>query len=82
MEDNKLTYEEAIAELEKILDELENEELTLEQSMNNFKRGLELYKHCNEVLKTAEGEVKILLGNDKESLYEYDFIKETDDEYY
>ena len=73
-EDKKLSYEEAIAQLEKILGELEKEDNTLEQSMENYKKGLELYKYCSEILKEAEGEVKVLLGNGKEALYEFDII--------
>lgn len=81
-DENKLTYEEAIEKLEKILEELENEDSTLEQSMHYFKKGLELYKYCNNILKESEGEIKVLLENDIDSLEEYDFIKETEDDYY
>ncbi|WP_262429888.1 exodeoxyribonuclease VII small subunit [Paratissierella segnis] len=82
MEDNKkLSYEEAMSELEKILVELEDDDCTLQESIEKFKKGIELYKYCNNILKAAEGEVKVLLG-DEESLAEFNFFKEDEDEYY
>lgn len=74
MEENKLSYEEAIEELEQILEALENGELSLKDSMEKFKRGVELYNYCNEILKNIEGEVKILLkdgnGNINEEVFD------------
>jgi exodeoxyribonuclease VII small subunit len=82
LEDNKkLSYEEAMSELEKILVELEDDDCTLQESIEKFKKGIELYKYCNNILKAAEGEVKVLLG-DEESLAEFNFFKEDEDEYY
>ena len=82
MEINKLSYEEAIAKLEELLLDLENESCTLRDSLNKFKEGMDLYNHCSDILKKAEGEVKVLLGDDKDTLVEIDFVKEAEDEYY
>lgn len=82
MEINKLSYEEAIAKLEELLIDLENESCTLRDSLNKFKEGMDLYNHCSDILKKAEGEVKVLLGDDKDTLVELDFVKEAEDEYY
>ena len=82
MEINKLSYEEAVAKLEELLIDLENESCTLRDSLNKFKEGMDLYNHCSDILKKAEGEVKVLLGEDKDTLVELDFIKEAEDEYY
>lgn len=82
MEINKLSYEEAIAKLEELLVDLENESCTLQDSLNKFKEGMDLYNHCSDILKKAEGDVKILLGEDKDTLVEIDFVKEAEDEYY
>jgi exodeoxyribonuclease VII small subunit len=81
MEDMNLSYEDALVSLEKILIELEDEDCTLEESIAKFKKGIELYNYCNNILKAAEGEVKVLLG-EEDSLVEYDFLKEDEDEYY
>ncbi|TJX16275.1 exodeoxyribonuclease VII small subunit [Tissierella creatinini] len=81
MEINKLTYEEALSKLEDLLVDLEDEDCTLKDSVDKFKLGMELYNHLNEILKKTEGEVKIILGEDKETLREIDFIREAGDGY-
>ncbi len=68
-----MTYEEAIKELEEILEELENEDLPLEVTLEKYKRGLYLYNYCNNKLKDIEGEVKILLKDQNGDLIEEDF---------
>ena len=74
MVENKLSYEEAIEELEQILETLEDGNLSLKDSMEKFKRGVELYNYCNEILKDVEGEVKVLLkdqnGNMNEEVFD------------
>lgn len=79
MEVSKLTYEEAYKMLEELIHELEDEEITLNDSLSKYKKGMELYNHLNEILRKSEGEVKVLLGED---LREMDFIREEEDEYY
>ncbi|MFA5576991.1 MAG: exodeoxyribonuclease VII small subunit [Tissierellaceae bacterium] len=66
----KLTYEEAIIELEKILDELEKGESSLDQSLKMFKKGIDLYNYCNKLISEAEGEIKILLEDDNGDMVE------------
>ena len=74
MVENKLSYEKAIEELEQILEVLENGDLSLKDSMEKFKRGVELYNYCNEILKNVEGEIKVLLkdqnGNMNEEVFD------------
>ncbi|NLV88620.1 MAG: exodeoxyribonuclease VII small subunit [Tissierellia bacterium] len=70
-----LTYEEAILELEKILDELESDDCTLKESIEKFKRGVILYNHCKDLISKAEGEIKILL-EDEENTKEETFSME------
>lgn len=60
-----LTYEEAILELEQILNQLESEDCTLKESIEKFKRGVKLYNHCKDLISKAEGEIKILLEDDE-----------------
>ncbi len=80
MEIKNLSYEEALKELEIILDKLENNNHTLDESLEMFKKGIQLYNHCNNLLTKTEGEIKILLNTDQ-SLKEVDFLKEEDDYY-
>lgn len=77
---DKLTYEEAIKELEEIIENLENEH-TLEDTLKQYKKGMELYNYCSNILKKAEGEVKIIL-KDKKSFEDFDFIREGENEFY
>lgn len=76
MKINDLTYEEAVKELEEILEDLESEDLSLNESLEKFKRGVALYKACNEILNNVEGEVKILLEDGEGNLKEEDFQME------
>lgn len=81
MEIKNLSYEDAIIELENILELLELGDLTLEQSLEKYKTGIELHRHCNEILSHAEGEVKVLLADDNDILDELNFLREVEDEY-
>ena len=58
-----LMYESAFSELESIVDTLENEQRSLEESMSLFERGQALVKRCAELLDQAELKVKQLSGN-------------------
>lgn len=68
-----ISYEEAITQLELILKELEDDGCTLEESLKKFKKGMELYDYCNNLLTKAEGEIKILLEDDKGNLIDMEF---------
>jgi exodeoxyribonuclease VII small subunit len=59
----KLTFEQALAELEKIVARMESGELSLEQSLAAHKRGLELARFCQQRLETAQQQVKVLEGD-------------------
>lgn len=56
----QLSYEQALKELEGILDSLENESIQLEETMNMFERGRELIQHCQTLLDQAELKVRSL----------------------
>ena len=70
MADNKsevkaLPFEAALAELEKIVDQLEKGQVGLEDSIKLYERGEALKKHCDTLLKSAEARIeKIALGAD------------------
>jgi exodeoxyribonuclease VII small subunit len=49
-----LSFEEAFAELQRTVEELRGEGLTLERSLALFERGTALAGHCNLLLTTAE----------------------------
>ena len=55
-----LSYETAFSELESIVNSLENEQRSLEESMTLYERGQALVKRCAELLEQAELKVKEL----------------------
>src|SRR2546423_13087646 len=59
---SKLTFEQALAELEKIVARMESGELSLEQALATHKRGLELARFCQQKLEAAQEQVKELEG--------------------
>ena len=60
-----LPFEAALAELEKIVDQLEKGQAPLEDSIRLYARGEALKKHCEAMLKNAEARIeKISLGAD------------------
>ena len=58
----ELSFEKALAELEKIVKRMESGELSLEQALATHKRGLELARFCQERLEAAQRQVKVLEG--------------------
>jgi exodeoxyribonuclease VII small subunit len=58
----KLNFEQALAELEKIVARMESGELSLEDSLATHKRGLELARFCQQKLEVAQQQVKVLEG--------------------
>ncbi len=57
-----LTYEEAMIELEGIVEALEGEQNPLEDSMKLFERGQALVTYCGALLETAQLKVQKLVG--------------------
>jgi exodeoxyribonuclease VII small subunit len=53
--------EKSLAELEKIVEKLEAGELSLDESLKQFERGVMLTRQCQTALRAAEQKVEILL---------------------
>ena len=56
----ELNFEEALAKLDEIVSQLEDGELTLEQSLSLFEQGQMLAGRCADLLKNAELKVELL----------------------
>ena len=57
-------FEEKITELEKIINDLENGEIDLDESINKYMMAMKLVKECDEKLKNIEEQVnKMVLEN-------------------
>ncbi len=63
-----LSYEPAMSEMEKIIQRMESEQLTLEEALALFERGQALAKRCADLLSQAELKVRQLTGQEIESL--------------
>lgn len=66
-----MKFEENMEKLEKIVQDLENGDLTLEDSIKKFEEGIEISKKCSEILEEAEKKITILIKKD-------DKVKEED----
>ncbi|APX21966.1 MAG: exodeoxyribonuclease VII small subunit [Rhodobacteraceae bacterium] len=53
----EMSFEQAMAELEQVVGQLERGDVPLEQSIDLYKRGAELKSHCEAKLKSAEEKV-------------------------
>jgi exodeoxyribonuclease VII small subunit len=60
--ENLANLEQALSELEIIVERMEKGELTLEQSLAQFERGVTLARQCQEALKQAEQKVEMLVS--------------------
>jgi exodeoxyribonuclease VII small subunit len=60
-------FEQALSDLEKLVEQLESGELSLDQSLKQFKRGVELTRHCQGILDQAQQVVEQLIDPDDES---------------
>ncbi len=68
------TFEESISELEKIVSQLEGGDVTLDESLNLFEKGIKLSKSCQKMLDEAEKKVSVLLTNEDGEIVKEDFI--------
>lgn len=60
------SFEAALGELQEIVSKLESGSTTLEESMQQFERGVGLLKNCYRVLESAEQRIEILTGVDRD----------------
>jgi exodeoxyribonuclease VII small subunit len=56
-------FESALSELESLVARMEAGEMSLERSLNAYKRGMELVAYCQKALNEAEQQIKILEDN-------------------
>jgi exodeoxyribonuclease VII small subunit len=56
-----VTFEQSLAELEQLVEKMEQGELPLEQALQQFERGIELARGCQNALQQAEQKVELLL---------------------
>jgi exodeoxyribonuclease VII small subunit len=67
-----VNFEKALAELEKLVEEMEQGNLSLEESLKRFEKGISLTSDCQQALQNAELKVQELIEKNGE-LVEKDF---------
>ena len=69
----KQSYEENIAQIDEILEKLENEELSLDDSISEYEKAIKLIKDSEKLLEAGEGKVmKVLEKNGKVEMEEFE----------
>ena len=58
----ELTFEDALAELERIVRALDAGRSSLEASLRDYEKGIQLLRHCHATLQNAERRIEILKG--------------------
>ena len=62
-----IQFEQSISQLEHIVKQLEKGELTLEDSLKEFEKGIHLARQCQEVLNQAEQKIEYLTKDQSQS---------------
>lgn len=64
--DTSPDFESSLAELEDLVERMEAGDITLEESLKHFERGISLTRLCQQALKQAEQKVQILIKDNDE----------------
>lgn len=77
-EEGALTFEKALEELEAIVEKLEHGQISLEESLAAFERGMELVTFCQARLQQVEKRVEILV--ERAGSFAFDPFSDGDEE--
>ena len=75
----KKKFEEALEQLEKVVERLESGELSLEESLAAFEEGVRLVKFCNQKLTEVEKKIELLV-KDKDGKLQLRPLEDAGDE--
>jgi exodeoxyribonuclease VII small subunit len=64
----KLSFEQALEKLEQIVSQIEEGQVSLEQSIERYAEGIQLIKKCRAILERAEQKIQILAKAEGASL--------------
>ncbi|AKP25842.1 Exodeoxyribonuclease 7 small subunit [Leptospira interrogans serovar Manilae] len=74
---SKISFEDALMELEQIAEKLERQDFSLEESLKAYERGMELKKICQGILDTAEGKIEALTKDESKKTNKTGFREES-----
>ena len=77
-ENRALSFEQALEELEKIVEELETGEVGLEDSLKLYEKGIGLYRLCMKRLEDLQGKIEVLVKELDGSFTRKDFLSDED----
>ena len=66
-ENEPIDFEKTLEELETLVQRLEKGDLNLEQSLQDFERGIQLTRSAQQALKTAEQKIQMLSGEGEQA---------------
>jgi exodeoxyribonuclease VII small subunit len=61
----EVKFEEALKKLEKIVEDLEKGELSLDEALKKYQEGIELSRLCSQRLESAKKKIDVLVKNKK-----------------
>lgn len=64
--EKNMSFEEKLAELERIVNNLETGDVPLDDAIDEFKKAMDLVKECNEKLNSAEEAIAKIVNEEKE----------------
>ena len=64
---NDISFEEALKDLEKIVEELNNGDMELEKAITAYEKGIKLKNICEERLKNAQERIELIQNNKREN---------------
>ena len=68
MAKEKMTFEQALGELEKLVEQIESGQIGLEESIAKYEQGIQLIKQCRVILDAAEKKIQLLAKGEGEQL--------------
>ena len=71
-ETTKPDFEKSLRELEALVQKMESGELSLEESLQEFERGVQLTRQCQAALSVAEQRVKLLAADGSQTDFKED----------
>ena len=72
----EVKFEEALKKLEKIVEDLEKGDLSLDEALKKYQEGIELSRSCSSRLESAKKKIDILVKN-KKGDFEFKPLDET-----
>ena len=75
----KLNFEKTMTELEETVNKMENGDVSLEEALSLFEKGIKLSKSCQKILDDAEKKVTVLLSSDDGTITEKPFDTDLND---